>query len=96
MKTENSLEDLSKPLIKSRERTSFTSIIEDQKWFTQICLVNDLIYITTGKNYAPVWSGTVAEFKELGVIKAKEFDKVYQSILNMAEMLINTLKRKES
>ncbi len=79
-------------MLKPRNYISFSSFIDEKRWFTQIDLELDVIYITSDDT--KVWEGSIAEFKMLEKIKAKEFDKVYASLLDMAEELIALLSKK--
>ena len=74
---------------KPREYISFSSYIEDKMYFTQVDLKGKVIFITSEGE--KVWVGTIDEFKNLEKIKANKADRVYKSLLDMAEELIDIL-----
>lgn len=76
---------------KPRDYISFSSYLEDKRYFTQIDLKGETIFVTSEGE--KVWVGTIDEFKSLEKIKAKNADKVYKSLLDMAEELIDILSK---
>ena len=77
---------------KPKNYISFSSFVEEKRWFTQVDLESQIIYITSDTD--KVYTGTIDEFKNLVIIKANETDVVYESLLSMAEELIDILSRK--
>ena len=78
---------------KPREYISFSSYIEDKRYFTQVDLKGKVIFITSEGE--KVWVGTIDEFKNLEKIKANKADRVYKSLLDMAEELYMESLREE-
>jgi len=76
---------------KLRNFISFSSYIEDKKYYTAIDLVLNLIKVHEDGEL--VYEGTIEGFKELEKIKAKNTDKVYSDLLRMANELIDILTK---
>lgn len=71
---------------------SFSSFIEEERYFTQVDMITEVIKVS--KKDEVIFNGSIKEFKELEKVKANNTDKVYSSILTMAESLMDILTKK--
>lgn len=74
-----------------KKSMSFSSFLEGANWHTQINFLEDTIQIRREKDL--LFEGSIDEFKALEKLKANNTDRIYSSILTMAEELIHLLSK---